>query len=113
MKWLLALFMMMMPLAVSAQAVPKLVPDVSQANSFLIETARPGVEQVYCALTQKPLQSRVPAALTEAKLSPIKDMASLEALQKTIAAQLELLTNANQKNIYQILTQSIQDEQRL
>lgn len=30
MKWLLALFMMMMPLAVSAQAVPKLVPDVSQ-----------------------------------------------------------------------------------
>ena len=64
-----------------------LVPDVSQANSFLIETARPGVEQVYCALTQKPLQSRVPAALTEAKLSPIKDMASLEALQKTIAAQ--------------------------
>ena len=32
MKWLLALFMMMMPLAVSAQAVPKLVPDVSQRN---------------------------------------------------------------------------------
>lgn len=33
--------------------------------------------------------------------------------QKTIAAHLELLTNPNQKNIYQILTQSIQDEQRL
>ncbi len=33
--------------------------------------------------------------------------------QKTIAAHLELLSNANQKNIYQILTQSIQDEQRL
>lgn len=33
--------------------------------------------------------------------------------QKTIAAHLELLTDANQKNIYQILTQSIQDEQRL
>ncbi len=33
--------------------------------------------------------------------------------QKTIAAHLELLTNPNQKKIYQILTQSIQDEQRL
>jgi len=30
--------------------------------------------------------------------------------KKTIAAHLELLTNANQKNIYQLLTQSIQHE---
>jgi predicted short-subunit dehydrogenase-like oxidoreductase (DUF2520 family) len=33
--------------------------------------------------------------------------------QKTIAAHLELLSDPNQRNIYQILTQSIQDEQRL
>lgn len=33
--------------------------------------------------------------------------------QKTIAAHLELLSDPNQKNIYKILTQSIQNEQKL
>ena len=64
-----------------------MVPDVSQANSFLIETARPGIEQVYCAMTAKPLTGRVPAALTDAKLAPIAGATSIEAVQQQVQAQ--------------------------
>ena len=64
-----------------------MVPDVSQANSFLIEAARPGVEQVYCATTAKPLTGRIAAALTDAKLSPIPNITTIDAVQQQIAAQ--------------------------
>ena len=64
-----------------------MVPDVSQANSFLIEAARPGVEQVYCATTAKPLTGRIAAALTDAKLSPIPNVTTIDAVQQQISAQ--------------------------
>lgn len=74
--------------AVVAQGnVGLMVPDVSQANSFLIETARPGIEQVYCAQTAKPLTGRLPAALTDAKLVPLAGVRGIEAVQQQIAAQ--------------------------
>ena len=64
-----------------------MVPDVSQANSFLIEAARPGVEQVYCATTAKPLTGRIAAVLTDAKLSPIPNVTTIDAVQQQISAQ--------------------------
>ena len=74
--------------AVVAQGkIGLMVPDVSQANSFLIETARAGSEQVYCAQTIKPLTGRIHAGLTEAKLSPIPSITTIEAVQQQIAAQ--------------------------
>ncbi|MBB6579706.1 hypothetical protein HNP33_003822 [Comamonas odontotermitis] len=64
-----------------------MVPDVSQSNSFLIETARAGTEQVYCAMTAKPLTGRVPAALTNAKLEPLAGVTTIEAVQQQVQAQ--------------------------
>ena len=63
-----------------------LVPDVNQANSFLIQAAVPGTEQAYCATTQAPLKDHVPAAFTQAKLEPLKDVTSLEEVQKSLDA---------------------------
>ncbi|MDR2328419.1 MAG: hypothetical protein LBE58_02370 [Comamonas sp.] len=71
-----------------------MVPDVSQANSFLIETARPGVEQVYCAQTTKPLTGRVPVALTQAQLAPIEGLTTIEAVQQQIAAQTGVIAQS-------------------
>ncbi len=74
--------------AVVAQGnVGLMVPDVSQANSFLIETARAGTEQVYCAQTSKPLTGRIHADLTNAKLAPVPNVTTIEAVQQQIAAQ--------------------------
>ena len=64
-----------------------MVPDVSQSNSFLIETARAGTEQVYCAMTAKPLTGRVPAALTNAKLEPLEGVSTIDAVQQQVQAQ--------------------------
>ena len=64
-----------------------MVPDVSQANSFLIETARAGTEQVYCAMTTKPLTGKLPAAYTDAKLAPIEGLSSIDAVQQQIKGQ--------------------------
>lgn len=64
-----------------------MVPDVSQSNSFLIETARAGTEQVYCAMTAKPLTGRVPAALTNAKLEPLAGVTTIETVQQQVQAQ--------------------------
>lgn len=64
-----------------------MVPDVLQSNSFLIETARAGTEQVYCAMTAKPLTGRVPAALTNAKLEPLAGVSTIEAVQQQVQAQ--------------------------
>ncbi|MEN5180807.1 DUF4384 domain-containing protein [Comamonas testosteroni] len=64
-----------------------MVPDVSQSNSFLIETARAGTEQVYCAMTAKPLTGRVSAALTNAKLEPLAGVTTIEAVQQQVQAQ--------------------------
>ena len=64
-----------------------MVPDVSQSNSFLIETARAGTEQVYCAMTTKPLTGRVPAALTNAKLEPLEGVSTIDAVQQQVQAQ--------------------------
>ncbi|MFE1573373.1 DUF4384 domain-containing protein [Comamonas odontotermitis] len=64
-----------------------MVPDVSQSNSFLIETARAGTEQVYCAMTAKPLTGRVPAALTNAKLEPLVGVTTIETVQQQVQAQ--------------------------
>lgn len=81
--------------AVVAQGrIGLMVPDVSQANSFLIETARPGVEQVYCAQTTKPLTGRVPVALTQAQLAPIEGLTSIEAVQQQIAAQTGVIAQS-------------------
>jgi len=70
------------------------VPDVSQVNTFLIQTARPGVEQVYCAQTAKPLTGRIPAAWTEGKLTPIAGMTSIDPIQQQIAAQAGVLAQS-------------------
>ena len=64
-----------------------MVPDVSQSNSFLIETARAGTEQVYCAMTAKPLTGRVPAALTNAKLEPLAGVTTIETVQQQVQQQ--------------------------
>lgn len=61
-----------------------LVPDVSQPDSFLIQAARPGAEQAWCASTQQPLVGKVPDALTEAKLSPLKDYADIGAVRQAL-----------------------------
>ena len=61
-----------------------LVPDVGQADSFLIQAAKEGTEQAWCASTQQPLVGKVPEVLTEAKLSPLKDYADIGAVRQAL-----------------------------
>ena len=61
-----------------------LVPDISQADSFLIQAAKPGAEQAWCASTQQPLVGKVPEALTAAKLSPLADYADIGAVRQAL-----------------------------
>ena len=58
-----------------------LIPDISKPNSFLIETARGGTENMFCAMTAQPLKGQIPAALTSANLEPIKTFTSLSQVQ--------------------------------
>lgn len=61
-----------------------LVPDIGQADSFLIQAAKPGAEQAWCASTQQPLVGKVPEALTAAKLSPLADYADIGAVRQAL-----------------------------
>lgn len=62
-----------------------LIPDISVPNTFMIETARGGKENMYCAMTVQPIRGRVPANLTTADLAPIKGVSSLAQVQGAFA----------------------------
>ena len=63
-----------------------LVPDVTAANSFLIQTATPGQEQVYCAATQQPIKDQVAPELVAAKLTPLEGLNDLNQVQQALEA---------------------------
>jgi len=71
----------MQPSATVQGRTSVLIPDISKPNSFLIETARGGTENMFCAMTAQPLKGQIPAALTSANLEPIKSVTSLAQVQ--------------------------------
>ena len=71
----------MQPSATVQGRTSVLIPDISKPNSFLIETARGGTENMFCAMTAQPLKGQIPAALTSANLEPIKTFTSLSQVQ--------------------------------
>ncbi|MGV3678295.1 MAG: DUF4384 domain-containing protein [Acidovorax sp.] len=71
----------MQPSATVQGRTSVLIPDISKPNSFLIETARGGTENMFCAMTAQPLKGQIPATLTNANLEPIKSVTSLAQVQ--------------------------------
>lgn len=72
------------PVAQGGRAVT--VPDASGANPFLIEASKGGAENVYCALSPKPLTSQLPPTFTRADLQPIEGVKSIDAVRSTFGA---------------------------
>ncbi len=70
-----------------------LVPDVAQANTFLIQTAKAGEEQVYCAMTQQPLNGKVNKDLTNAKLEPVPNVHDMAAVQQALEATGQVVSS--------------------
>lgn len=72
------------PAPVAQGGRPVLVPDTSGGeNPFLIEASRGGAENVYCALSPKPLASQLPPTFTRADLQPIEGVQSIDAVRST------------------------------
>ena len=69
------------PSAVAQGGRAVTVPDMNSANPFLIEASRAGAEQVYCALSPKPLNSQLPPTFTRADLKPIDGLKSLDPVR--------------------------------
>ncbi len=74
------------PAAVAQGGRAVTVPDMSGANPFLIEASKGGAEQVYCALSPKPLTSQLPPTFTRADLKPIEGVKSMDAVRSTFGA---------------------------
>lgn len=70
-----------------------LIPDVSQANSFLIQTAAAGNEEVYCAMTQRPLTGKVSGTLTNAKLEPVPGVSDMATVRKALEASGQVVSS--------------------
>ena len=69
------------PSAVAQGGRAVTVPDTSGNNPFLIEASKAGAEQVYCALSPKPLTSQLPPTFTKADLQPIAGLKSLDPVR--------------------------------
>ncbi|MFT3778892.1 MAG: DUF4384 domain-containing protein [Ottowia sp.] len=69
------------PSAVAQGGRAVTVPDTSGNNPFLIEASKAGAEQVYCALSPRPLTSQLPPTFTKADLQPIAGLKSLDPVR--------------------------------
>ncbi|MFT4193110.1 DUF4384 domain-containing protein [Ottowia sp.] len=69
------------PSAVAQGGRAVTVPDTSGSNPFLIEASKAGAEQVYCALSPRPLTSQLPPTFTKADLQPIAGLKSLDPVR--------------------------------